>query len=91
MENKPGRIIRLAAKYALMAVAQKPAPSVPAAKPVAASSGEFTALKQSLSGVDSWEMSPNGWDKIQITYTTFGNETQARSFLSAIELPTPEM
>jgi hypothetical protein len=73
-----------------MAVAQRPAPSVPAAKPVGAGKEEFTALKHQLN-IESWEMSPNGWDKIQITYTSSGNEAQARSFLSAIELPTPEM
>lgn len=75
----------------MAAVAQRPSPSVPSAKPVGTGREEFTALKQSLSGMDSWDMSPNGWGKIQLSYPFTGNEAQARSFLKAIELPTPEM
>jgi len=75
-----------------MAEAQKPAPKIPAAKPVAGKAAEeFGSLKRSLSEVPSWEMSPNSWDKIQIAYTKTGSEEQARSFLKAIELPTPDM
>ena len=65
-------------------------PSVPAAKPVAASKEEFEALKHSLN-IESWEMSPNAWVDIQIIYTTSGGEQQARAYLKAIELSTPEM
>ncbi|VVB98746.1 Uncharacterised protein [uncultured archaeon] len=72
------------------ATAQKPAPSMPAAKPVAASQEEFNALKGSLN-VTSWEMTPNNWDAIQIIYPKKGSEEQARAYLKAIELPTPEM
>ena len=75
---------------AMGSISQKPAPSVPAAKPVAASREEFDALKKSLN-IESWEMSPNNWDAIQIIYTRGGSEQQARSYLSAIQLPTPEM
>ena len=65
-------------------------PSIPSAKPVATSREEFEALKHSLH-IDSWEMSPNAWADIQIIYTTHGTEQQARTFLKAIELSTPEM
>ncbi len=72
-------------------MAQATRPSVPAAKPISEKgNAEFTALKHELS-IDSWEMSPNHWDNIQIIYTAFGNDTQAKSFLSAIELPPQEM
>ena len=72
-----------------MAVVQKP--SIPAAKPVATSREEFEALKRSLN-IESWEMSPNSWGDIQIIYTSpLGKEPQARAFLKAIELSTPEM
>ena len=52
---------------------------------------EFNALKVNLSGIASWEMSPNGWDAIQIAYPFTANEGQARAFLAAISLPTPDM
>ncbi len=71
--------------------AQKSAPSVPVAKPVGTSKEEFSSLKHQLSGVASWEMSPTGWNEIQIAYTSFGSEIQARNYLKAIELPTPDM
>ncbi len=71
-----------------MAVAQKP--SVPSAKPVSSSSEEFGALKKALN-IESWEMSPNAWADIQIIYTSKSSEQQARAFLKAIELATPEM
>ena len=63
---------------------------MPAAKPVAASREEFEALKKSL-GIESWEMSPNNWDAIQIIYTRGGSEQQAQSYIAAIQLPMPEM
>lgn len=67
-------------------------PSAPAAKPMAAkSSEEFTLLKRSLNEIASWEISPNGYDKIQIIYPFPGNEQQARAYVKAIELPTPDM
>lgn len=68
-------------------------PSAPrAAAPIAGkASDEFTALKHSLSDIASWEISPNSWDKIQIAYPKQGTEKQARAFLSAVQLPTPEM
>jgi hypothetical protein len=69
---------------------QKPAPSVPAAKPMASSQEEFNSLKQQLN-ISSWEMTPNSWEAIQIAYVSKGSEQQARAFLAAIELPTPEM
>jgi len=65
-------------------------PQVPSAKPVATSREEFDALKMALNIV-SWDMSPNAWAGIQITYTTTGTEQQARNYLKAIELSTPEM
>ena len=75
----------------MASMAQRPAPSVPAAKAVSSkASEEFATLKHQL-GIDSWEMSPNGWDKIQITYTTQATEQQARSFAKAIELPDKEI
>ena len=72
----------------MAAFAQKP--SIPSAKPVATSREEFEALKHSLN-VESWEMSPNAWADIQIIYTAHGTEQQARAFLTAAELSTPEM
>ena len=71
-----------------MAVLQKH--SIPSAKPVATGREEFEALKHSLN-IESWEMSPNAWADIQIIYTTKGSEQQARTFLKAIELSTPDM
>lgn len=68
------------------------APSVPASPSVSGKASEsFKALKQSLSGIASWEMSPNTWDKIQLIYTSQGNEVQAKGFLFALQLPMPEM
>ena len=82
----------LRGKYALMgSFTQKPAPKVPAAKQAGTASEEFNSLKHQLSGVASWEMTPTGWKEIQIIYTSVGTEAQARSFIKAIELPTPEM
>jgi hypothetical protein len=70
----------------------KQLPSVPSGRGVSEkSSAEFTALKHSLDSIPSWDMSPNDWDAIQITYPFFGKEQQAKSFLSAIQLPVPEM
>jgi len=67
-------------------------PSVPSSSGVSAQGkAEFTALKHSLDSIPSWEMSPNSWDKIQIAYPFLGKEQQAKSFLSAIQLPVPEM
>jgi len=67
-------------------------PSAPAAKPMAAkSSEEFTQLKRSLNEIASWEISPNDYSKIPLIYKTMGTEQQARSFVKAIQLPTPEM
>lgn len=72
-------------------MSQKPAPSVPAAKPVSSkASEEFASFKHQL-GIDSWEMSPNSWDKIQIAYTTQATKEQALSFAKAIELPDKEI
>jgi hypothetical protein len=42
-------------------------------------------------GMQSWDMVPNGWDKIQIAYVKAGTEQQARSFVKAIELPQQEI
>ena len=72
----------------MASVAQKP--SVPSAKPVATSREEFNALKMALN-VESWEMSPNAWAGIQIIYNAKGTEQQARTYLKAIELSTPDM
>ncbi len=75
-----------------MAEKQKATPKVPAAKSVGGKASEqFDSLKRSLNEMPSWEMTPNNWDKIQIAYTKAGSEQQARSFLKAIELPTPDM
>lgn len=75
-----------------MAEKQKATPKVPSAAPVASKTAqEFDSLKRSLNEMPSWEMTPNNWDKIQIAYTKAGSEQQARSFLKAIELPTPDM
>jgi hypothetical protein len=69
--------------------------TIPRAPSAAAVSGkaseEFNALRRNLSDVASWEITPNSWDRIQIAYRNSGSEKQARAFLKAIELPTPEM
>jgi hypothetical protein len=71
---------------------QKAIPKVPSAAPVAGKAAEeFDTLKRSLNEMPSWEMTPNNWDRIQIAYTKTGTEQQARSFLKAVELPTPDM
>ncbi len=71
---------------------QKSTPKVPSAAPVSGKAAEaFDSLKRSLNEMPSWEMSPNNWDGIQIIYTKAGNEGQARDFIRAIELPTPDM
>lgn len=71
--------------------AQKPAPAVPASRPMGQQANEeFTSLKHQLN-IESWEMSPSGWDKIQIAYTFQGNEQQARSFVGAVELKQQEI
>ena len=65
---------------------------MPAAAPVSGKATEtFTALKRALNEIASWEMSPNSWDKIQIVYAAKGNDKQAKSFILAIQLPTPPM
>ena len=70
----------------------KQAPSVPSSRNLNESAREeFNALKSNLSGVASWEMSPNTWDAIQIAYPFPAKEGQARAFLAAAQLPTPEM
>jgi len=70
----------------------KQVPNVPSSRGVNQSAREeFTALKSNLSGIASWEMSPNSWDAIQIAYPFAAKENQARAFLAAIQLPTPEM
>lgn len=65
-------------------------PSVPSAKPVATGREEFDTLKKAFN-IESWEMSPNAWADIQIIYTAKGTEQQARAYLKAIELSTPDM
>ena len=75
-----------------MAQVKRPAPNMPSSKPVSGKAQEeFTALKKKHNEIASWSMSPNSWDKIQINYTSTGNEEQAKTFLSAIALPNPEM
>ncbi|MFA6214149.1 MAG: hypothetical protein WC717_02625 [Candidatus Micrarchaeia archaeon] len=70
----------------------KQVPSVPSARTMnEGAKEEFSALKSNLSGVASWEMSPNTWDAIQIAYPVPAKEAQSRAFLAAIQLPTPEM
>ena len=70
----------------------KQLPNVPSTRGVSQSAKEeFTALKSNLSGIASWEMSPNSWDAIQIAYPFTAKENQARAFLAAIQLPTPDM
>jgi len=70
----------------------KQLPNVPSTRGVSQNAKEeFTALKSNLSGIASWEMSPNTWDAIQIAYPFTAKENQARAFLAAIQLPTPEM
>jgi len=70
----------------------KQVPSVPSTRGVSQNAKEeFNALKSNLSGIASWEMSPNTWDAIQIAYPFPAKENQARAFLAAIQLPTPDM
>ena len=70
----------------------KQAPSVPSTRGINENARqEFNALKVNLSSIASWEMSPNDWDAIQIAYPFTAKENQARAFLAAIQLPTPEM
>lgn len=70
----------------------KQVPSVPSSRAVdEGARAQFNALKSNLSGVASWEMSPNSWDAIQIAYPFTAKENQARAFLAAIQLPTPDM
>ncbi|MCX6771075.1 MAG: hypothetical protein NTX79_03400 [Candidatus Micrarchaeota archaeon] len=70
----------------------KQVPNVPSSRGINENARqEFTALKSSLSGIASWEMSPNDWDAIQIAYPFTAKENQARVFLAAIQLPTPDM
>ena len=70
----------------------KQLPNVPSTRGVSQNAKEeFTALKSNLSGIASWEMSPNNWDAIQIAYPFTAKENQARAFLAAIQLPTPDM
>jgi len=71
--------------------AQRSTPSVPAARPISSQAkDEFTSLKQQLD-IESWEMTPNEWDKIQLAYVKTGMEQQARSFVKAIELQQQEI
>ena len=73
-------------------MAQKIAPNVPSTRGInEKASAEFSALKHNLDSLPSWSMSPNTWNAIQIAYPFTGKEEQARSFLSAVQLPTPEM
>jgi len=70
----------------------KQVPNVPSSRGINQNAREeFTALKSNLSGIASWEMSPNSWDAIQIAYPFAAKENQARAFLAAIQLPTPDM
>jgi len=70
----------------------KQAPAVPSTRGVSSkASAEFTALKHNLDSIPSWDATPNNWDAIQIAYPFGGKEQQARTFLTAIQLPTPEM
>ena len=88
---KAARLISLAEKYMVMPL-MKQVPNVPSSRGINESAvAEFTALKSNLSGIASWEMSPNSWDAIQIAYPFTAKENQARAFLAAIQLPTPEM
>jgi len=74
-----------------MIATRAPAPSVPAARPLSQqASAEFNSLKHELK-LDSWELAPSSWDSVQITYTVKGNEQQARSLLSSIELRQQEI
>ena len=70
----------------------KQVPNVPSSRGLNENAkAEFTALKSNLSGIASWERSPNNWDAIQIAYPFPAKENQARAFLAAIQLPTPDM
>lgn len=75
-----------------MAIGPLAVPQAPKAAPMSGkASEEFSQLKHSLSDIASWEISPNGWDRIQIAYATMGNDKQAKSLIAAIELSTPDM
>lgn len=77
---------------ALIHMAMKQAPVLPPAKPLSGRHAEeFTQLKRQLSEQGAWELTPDSWDTIQIAYTATGDEKQARAYISAIELSTPEM
>ena len=68
------------------------APVLPPAKPLSGKHvEEFTILKRQLNEQNSWELTPDSWETIQIIYTSTGNEQQAKSFVAAIELSTPAM
>ena len=70
----------------------KQVPNVPSSRGINENAREeFNALKSNLSGIASWEMSPNTWDAIQIAYPFAAKENQARTFLAAIQLHTPDM
>ena len=70
----------------------KQVPSVPSSRGINESARqEFNALKMNLSGIATWEMSPNNWDKIQIAYAAMGNEKEAKAFVVALQIPTPPM
>ncbi|MFA6489489.1 MAG: hypothetical protein WCT52_02305 [Candidatus Micrarchaeia archaeon] len=74
-----------------MAIAMRPAPAVPASRPVSGkATEEFTALKHELN-VESWDMAPNNWDAIQIAYAKRGTEQQARSFVAVIQIKQQEI
>ena len=76
----------------LVSMVQKTAPVLPPSAPLSGKHAEeFTQLKRQLNEQDSWELTPDSWDTIQIIYSGTGNEKQARSFITAIELSTPEM
>lgn len=73
-------------------MAMKQAPVLPPAKPLSGKHiEEFTQLKRQLNEQNSWELTPGSWDAMQIIYTSAGNEKQARAYIGAIELATPEM
>ena len=73
-------------------MAMKTAPVLPPAKPLSGKHiEEFTQLKRQLNELNSWELTPDSWDAMQIAYTTAGNEKQARAYIASIELATPAM
>jgi len=87
----PARLISLEEKYICM-VSMKQLPSVPSTRGInEKANAEFTALKHNLDSIPSWDATPNNWDAIQIAYPFTGKEQQARAFLSAIQLPVPQM